>query len=118
MKKAPAFHRRLRRCQNFSPHQPKIGEVAKWPSSAMVVGHAPFAPPNVRPWGVTTQKGGGDFGRSVTTFSAPKAPKNGNFWKFLGKIGFSNQFLAKNFEKFRHFRENSPNFVKVEDFIA
>ena len=24
-------------------------------------------------------KGGGDFGRSVTTFSAPKAPKNGNF---------------------------------------
>ena len=37
---------------------------------------------------------GGDFGRSVTTFSAPKAPKNMNFWKFLGKIGFSDQFLA------------------------
>ena len=24
-------------------------------------------------------RGGGDFGRSVTTFSAPKSPKNGNF---------------------------------------
>ena len=44
--------------------------------------------------GGTPQKGGGDFGRSVTTFSAPKAPKKGNFWKFLGKIMFSDQFLA------------------------
>ena len=39
-------------------------------------------------------KEGGDFGRSVTTFSAPKAPKNGNFWKILGKIGLSDPFLA------------------------
>ena len=43
--------------------------------------------------GVTPQKGG-DFGRSVTTFSAPKAPKKGSFWKFMGKIMFSGQFLA------------------------
>ena len=43
---------------------------------------------------MTPQKGGGDFGRSVTTFSAPKAPKNGNFWKILGKIVFSDHFFA------------------------
>ena len=30
----------------------------------------------------------------VTTFSALKAAKNRNFWKFLGKIVFSDQFLA------------------------
>ena len=45
-------------------------------------------------WGGVTPQKGGDFSRSVTTFSAPKAPKNGNFWKFLGNIGFSDQFLA------------------------
>ena len=58
MKKAPAFHRRLRRRQNFSPHQPVSVGGAKWPISAMVVGQAPFAPPNVRPW-VTPLGGGG-----------------------------------------------------------
>ena len=45
MKKVLTFNRRLRRRQNFSPHQPQIGEGAKWPISAMVVGQAPFAPP-------------------------------------------------------------------------
>ena len=29
-------------------------------------------------------KGGGAIWRSVTHFSAPKAPKNGNFWNILG----------------------------------
>ena len=63
-----------------------------------------------------------DFGCSVTTFSAPIAPKNGNLWKLLGKIGFSDQFFgaagAKNFDIYRYFGEKSPNFVKVEAFIA
>ena len=45
MKKVLTFNRRLRRRQNFSPHQPQIGDGAKWPISAMVVGQAPFAPP-------------------------------------------------------------------------
>ena len=77
-------------------------------------------------WGGPPKRGGGgDFGCSVTTFSAPKAPKNGNFWKFLGKIGLSGQFLAPQapnffffFYKFRYFSEKSPNVVKVEAFIA
>ena len=30
-------------------------------------------------------KGWGQFWRSVTHFSAPKVPKNWNFWKFFGK---------------------------------
>ena len=41
---------------------------------------------------------------------------------FFGKIGLSDPFFgsvgAENFEKFQYFSETSPNFVKVEDFIA
>ena len=47
---------------------------------------------------------------------------NGNVWKFLRKIGFSDQFFgavgARNFGKFRYFSETLPNFVKIEAFIA
>ena len=69
-------------------------------------------------WGVTP-KNVGDFGRSVTTFSAPK---NGNFWKFLGEIGFSDQFLAPQAPKILRnlgiLEKKSPYFVKDEDFIS
>ena len=55
-------------------------------------------------------------------FSAPKAPKNGNFWKFLGKIGLNDSFFGaasgENFEKFHYFSDKSPSFLKVEDFIV
>ena len=68
-------------------------------------------------------RGGGDFGCLVTTLSAPKANLgNGNFWKFFRKTGFSDQFFgitgAENFGKFWYFSDKSPNFAKVEDFIA
>ena len=43
--------------------------------------------------GVADQKGG-DFDRSLTHFSALKAPKNGNFWKFVWKIEVNNPFFA------------------------
>ena len=64
--------------------------------------HAPYSDDKIKftehgalPPPITlTIRGGGDFGRSVTTFSTPKAPKNGNFWKILGKIVFSDHFLA------------------------
>ena len=62
------------------------------------------------------QKGGGAIWRSVTHFSAPKAPKNGNFWNILGinwvKWHIFGAVGAENFEKFRYFGEKSPNFVK------
>ena len=65
---------------------------------------------------------GGQFWCSVTHFSAPKPPKNGNFWKLFRKNGLSDTFLAPQaqnfFEKFRYSSEKSPNFVTVEDFIA
>ena len=38
--------------------------------------------------------------------------KNWVKWHIFGSAG------AENFEKFRYFSEKSPNFVKVEDFIA
>ena len=66
--------------------------------------------------------GGGDFGRSGTTFSAPKAPKKSNFWKFLGKNYVQWPIFgaagAENFDKSQYLSEKSPNFDKFEDFIA
>ena len=69
-----------------------------------------------------TTKGGGAIWRSVTHFSAPKAPKNGYFWEMFGKNWVKRHIFraagAENFEKFRYFSNKSPNFVKVNDFIA
>ena len=71
--------------------------------------------------GANGQKGG-QFWRSVTHFSAPKAPKNGNFWKVFGKNWVKWHIFgaagAENFEKFWCFSEKSPIFEKFEDFIA
>ena len=62
--------------------------------------------------------GGGDFCQSVTLFSAPKAPKNGNFWKFLGIIGLSDTFLApqepKILKNFGILAKNHPNLWKLK----
>ena len=44
--------------------------------------------------GGPTSKGGWQIWRSTTHFSEPKAPKNGTFWKFVGKLGLSDTFLA------------------------
>ena len=44
--------------------------------------------------GGTTAKGGGALWSLSDTFSTSKASKNGNFWKFLGKIGLSDTSLA------------------------
>ena len=72
--------------------------------------------------GVTPQKGGGwlwPFGDHF--FGAEGAEKwellkifgqNYVQWPIFGAAG------AENFVKFRYFSEKSPNFVKVEDFIA
>ena len=61
---------------------------------------------------------GGDFGRLVTIFSAAKAPKNGNFWKILGKIVFSDHFLAPQAPKIlRNFSilvKNRPTLRKLK----
>ena len=62
-----------------------------------------------------------DFGRTETHFSAPKALTNGKLGKFLGKFLLCDPILAPQvpkIKKIRYFSEKSPDFVKLEDFIA
>ena len=54
----------------------------------------------------------------MTTFSAPKAPKNGNLWEHCVQWPIFGAAGAEDLENFQYFSKKLPNFVKVEAFIA